>query len=697
MGVEEEKEGPKDGITEESEKVACITGNVFRPGSIHDMDKREFWMNVLKCPPWVQSVLQFGYRIPFHKIPGPYEEPNNASVRENGPIVEEIIQELISTGVIELVTTKPVCVNPLGLVTKQTTDGVKHRLVLDASRWVNNCINPPVVKLAHLDKALLMTKKNDFQVVFDLKSAYHNVRIADEHVTYLGASVWLKGQKRFFVFKHLPFGLNSAVHAITKLWKPLVAHIHSKGIRMSIYIDDGRVLAASEEEAEKVRQFVYDVVQKAGWQLAMTKSDGPGEASKKKQYLGFEIDTGKMLVTYPSHKLDDFCKMVKEALTKDQIHVKALARVLGKLNSLTPSHGVAARICTKSSYVILESHVESHGWSGLVSWSPEARRELYFFVEIARNFNGSKLLTELTDVRVDAILQNPQSSQTTTGMSSVDTVLVSDSSVVKAAVKYLHGQKSTWTSLYRFDETEMSLSSGARELLAVHKFLQDEKRREELRDANIFWGTDSTNLVAFLTKGSGKPKIQCKIFEILQMLESVNCVLTPVHLYREDERLQQVDYLSKCLDTDNWSIDFNSFKELDAIFHFEVDMFADDKNKRAPVFVSKFYHKDSLAVDAFSIQWSGILWLCPPTSLIIKVINRICSSKCQGVLIVPNWPAADFYCCIFDDIKVLPPFQVVKEFQPFIYQNEGARNTPLLGFTKFTFFALSFDTKNTST
>ena len=249
--------------------------------------------------------MKFGYQIPFLALPEKYEERNNASVRRNQNIAASIVAELAKNKVIEVVATKPTCVNPLGLVTKTISGVITHQLVLDVSRWVNLFTIPAPVRLAHLEKALEITEKGDFQTIFDLKSAYHNVIIAPEHVQYLGASIQMGGKTLYFVFTHLPFGLNCTVRAITKLWKPLTAYLHMQGIRFSIYIDDGRILTKSAEEAERARIFVYETVQNAGWQIAWSKSDKCNESSPVKKYLGFWIDTNSMTVRYLADKWTD--------------------------------------------------------------------------------------------------------------------------------------------------------------------------------------------------------------------------------------------------------------------------------------------------------------------------------------------------------------------------------------------------------
>jgi hypothetical protein len=128
-------------------------------------------------------------------------------------------------------------------------------------------------------------------------------------------------------------------------------------------------------------------------------------------------------------------------------------------------------------------------------------------------------------------------------------------------------------------------------------------------------------------------------------------------------------------------------------FNFEVDLFADSGNKRLPRYVTEFFDPDALAMDAFTIPWNFMAWVCPPVSLITRVIKRVRSSKCQGLLIVPNWPASGFYPQLFSSQGHCKyPFRFIKEFTPYVIQHENCKDTPMFGKTQFTFFALFFDT-----
>lgn len=651
------------------------------------------------------KTLKFGYELPFLENPSKYEERNNKSARDNEEKVREIVFEMIDLGIVEQVDRKPFCINPLGLVTKVKDGKTKFRLVWDASRHLNIILEKQKVKLMHLEKALEITSLNDFQAVFDLKSAYYHIKIREDQSHFLGASITdAKGCPIFFKYLHLPFGLSSAVHVITKLWKPLVAYFTQKKIRFSIYIDDGRIVASSREEAEQALEFVYDTIAKAGWTLEKEKSDTKEEISQVKDYLGFQIDTRSMRVFATPEKMTRMKELLQETLRCEQISVKALARVLGKMISLRPSHGSSVLICSKSSYVCLEEAVAKDGWRSRNECilSQEAKSELRFFLDNLHKLNGHFIQTEARAIRVDSILPNPITNCKYIPFigGSIDKVMVSDASETKIFAYSLSDDCNHQFSVsISLSGEERKLSSGHRELLAVLKTLQTWKATRCSTNMKVFWITDSTNVVAFINKGSNKAHIQKSIFEIVLLMRDLDLEIVPIHLKREDPRVQLADQGSKRKDSDNWSIDNKSFKELHEVFHFEFDLFADSYNRKMKNYASLYYDPNSKLIDAFSANWGdlGMLWICPPIKDLIRVAKRIRSTSCRGVVIIPIWPSSSFYhFFLINHSSSRQPFILERCMKPYIHQNENARNTPLFGVTNFEFAILSFDTTQQS-
>jgi hypothetical protein len=143
------------------------------------------------------------------------------------------IDKLKESGVVKFIDEQPHCVSPLTVATNKAG---KKRLCWDGSRTVNQHIQDKKVTLADLKAALEVTEKGDWQT--DLSRAYHHIKIMNIQTKYLGAAIENEqGQKQYFVFLYLLFGISSAVHCLTKVFKPISLYIAAKGIRHTIFLD----------------------------------------------------------------------------------------------------------------------------------------------------------------------------------------------------------------------------------------------------------------------------------------------------------------------------------------------------------------------------------------------------------------------------------------------------------------------------
>jgi hypothetical protein len=670
----------------------------FEPGNIHKEEFREYWEKELKASRWVMETLRNGYRIPFGETPTEYEERNNASATKNMTVVKQLVAEMIESNIVRVVKEKPICVSPLGLVTRKTEKGVKHRLVFDASRWLNEKIIDQHVKLSHLEKALELTEENDYQATFDLKSAFYHIRIVEDQQKFLGAAIInTNGSKTYFVYKHLPFGLKCAVHGITKIMKPVLAKMSEAGIRATIYIDDGRILGQSREEMGEYLQRTYKILKNSGWIIEISKSDKKENISQKKKYLGFEIDSVKMQVKATDDKIRSTKKAIGDVLGQAEVEVKDLAKVLGKIVSLRPSHGPLARISSRSGSIDVDVHVNNNSkkWEGKLRISQPTKQELLFFMMNCANKNGFPIQNAMRAIRVEKLFKNAivkQNSWPTFGQSHTN-IVISDASETRAAIIELEEDEGKDEELvFQFSEEERKLSSGHRELLSVKKALFHWRNQERMKARRIYWATDSTNVVSFLAKGSSRPHIQADLFEIVGKLLELNSEIIPIHLSREDERIRRADELSKKEDSDDWSIDAKHFNELREEFKLEYDIFASDSNRRLEKYFTEFYSEKSFGTNALAQRWPKRCWMCPPVHLLPTIAKEIRRrTGCEGILTVPMWPTSSFYCLFFDKHEnAKEPFKIVRKIKPYIYQNQGAKGA-LCGKVDFKIAILYFD------
>jgi len=404
-----------------------------------------------------------------------------------------------------------------------------------------------------------------------------------------------------------------------------------------------------------------------------------------------------MTLHLPPRKITKVKDLIESCINSTYVKAKFLAKVLGNVVACSLSHGPIARVCTRSGYCDL-AVTEEQGWNITLSVSRYTVDELRFFLHALELMNGMPIQSNLTDVRVDTFFPSPISKKDFEAQPRhpINASMASDASNFKVACKWLEKDKNkVWT--FTLSELEAGCSSGERELLAVLKCLRHFQMTNPtlVEGLNFIWATDSENLVSFINKGSPKWYLQRKIFEIYQLCKSLKCTLEPLHLLREDERIKQVDGLSKYRDTDNWSIDAKSFEDLHKEFGFDTDAFADSNNARIRRFISKNFEPGSYAVDAFSNPWPGMVWVCPPTSLLKRVAKRIRLSPCKGVVLVPVWPASEFYNDFFSAHgTVKDPFVLIRYISPYIFQNENATDTALFGVTLFKFAVLYFNTLN---
>ena len=81
---------------------------------------------------------------------------------------------------------------------------------------------------------------------FDLENQFFQVRLASETRKYFGFSVPQEsGEPVFYQFTVMAYGCKPAVTIVTRLLQPIKAYLHQLGIKISVYVDDGRIAAST--------------------------------------------------------------------------------------------------------------------------------------------------------------------------------------------------------------------------------------------------------------------------------------------------------------------------------------------------------------------------------------------------------------------------------------------------------------------
>jgi hypothetical protein len=135
------------------------------------------------------------------------------------------------------------------------------------------------------------------------------------------------------------------------------------------------------------------------------------------------------------------------------------------------------------------------------------------------------------------------------------------------------------------------ISKENRELLAVRQSLDyySQSWKSRAQPVNIYWLTDSENLVRFLTKESGKIYIQREIFSVMTICQQLKIRIIPIHLMRDDPRIQIADQGSKISDTDDWSIDDETFQRLNHHYQFTINFICIKQKHKVYKLLFKFF------------------------------------------------------------------------------------------------------------
>jgi hypothetical protein len=512
--------------------------------------------------------------------------------------------------VVKILKEKPNFVSPLTVAARHCIDG---SIKWDGSRGVNKLLAQESVSLSHLQNALELTEKGDLQCKYDLKSAYFHNKIHEHHVKYLGAKFMdEKGEPVYFCFLFMPFGLSSAVRCMTKLFKPIVAYLSSVGIRHTIFIDDGRSLSRTKEDSKREFQTTLDIISKAGWTIKNSKTVPVDGGSTVIEYLGFIIDSEQMSVSLTQEKINSIRQSVADIVQsrERQVGAKTVAKMLGKMSSAELALGPFSLIMARLAYGELDKAVQERGWRATLRLSDEAIGSLQDFFKNLGKFNGYPIRSAGTAVSVMSILGPPSGHMKTSiipnHIKSVPEEIWCGDASDYAVCDSIKSTKNHYF-IGCLSNSEMSLSSGHLELLTVKYALQAHLSLtgpwETAR--TLYWVTDSSNLVAFLMKGSSKTPIQKEVLEVFRIAKQLHIWLVPIHLLQEDPHIKVADAGSKCPDTDDWSIDPESFGWIQNNFEkFTIDLFADESNHK----VERFYSHlcpSSLGIDAFCHSWDN--------------------------------------------------------------------------------------------
>ena len=311
------------------------------------------------------------------------------------------------------------------------------------------------------------------------------MKIYELHQQYLVFSLPGKEEgdpDRFLVFLVMPFGLASAVKCITRVTMPLCCYLASKGIRHSIYIDDGNTLARMLVLVLVHLAIVLETLEKAGFIISKKKTDTADTVGQIKIYLGFVIDSKKTEVRVTAEKIQDVRKAISQVTEGNgpSVKVRQVAKAIGKLVAMEAAMGPVVQLLSRAAQAEL-AQVTEKSWNVYMQLSHKAKEGLVQMAEVFEEYNGYPIKNVVTVRRLDTLVDASNETadkEAPPALLRIDgkqpIVMAGDASAIATCALQVDQEAKDFNQTL-LQEKERTLSSGHRELLTVLRALQQDE------------------------------------------------------------------------------------------------------------------------------------------------------------------------------------------------------------------------------
>ena len=549
-----------------------------------------------------------GYKIKFRKIPKQSFFDHKATSRViNIKLIKQEVKSLLNKGaIVKCRRTKGQVVSPFFTVTKP--DG-SQRFIINLKR-LNKYIVAPHFKMEDLRTATRLISPGDYIATIDLQDAYFAVPVHRTSQKYLT----FKFQNNYFRFTCLPFGLCTSPYIFTKILKPVLKLLRSRGFMSVAYLDDLLCIANTFEECVINVSETINLLQSLGFIINFKKSNLT--PSRNSKYLGFILDTENSLLKLTNKKKENLLSTLKSLLILNDCKIKVLARLLGKLVAACPAIKYGWLYTKSLESEKLKALERSKGnYKAIMFLSKEIKEDLCWWIN---NIPGSS-----KSFKVESYAKTIYTDASDGGWGATDKV----------------------NEFFGFwNKQEISTHINYKELLAIKYALKE--IADNMKNCNLLLRVDNTTAIAYLNRMGG---VRIKKFNLLaksiwQWAEKRNIFLRASYI--ESKENKDADRLSRILNKDaEWELGPQFYNEIIQTFGLpDVDIFASKVNKKCERYFSWMPDREALAIDAFTVSWNDIYFYAfPPFILVLKTLHKIQQELAEGIMVVPKWPNQPWY------------------------------------------------------
>ncbi|KAH9640446.1 hypothetical protein HF086_018112 [Spodoptera exigua] len=557
--------------------------------------------------PMILSYIK-GYKIPFSRLPFQTVPPKvpKYSESEKAHLIEAI-DNLLSLGAISKCKARSdQYLSNIFLIPKPNE---KMRFILNL-KSLNQFINTSHFKLEDLRTVLKLISRNSYLCTIDLKDAYYLIKIDKDYRKYLR----FQFEESIYEFNILPFGLNTAPFVFTKVMKPVIRLLRTRGYLSTIYLDDICIIGHDHETCSNNLQETRRLLISLGFIINKEKSNfSPNHSCT---YLGYILDTKRFEVRLPKEKIKRIKLEIKRISLLKQCKIRTFASFVGLLVSACPA-------------------VE-YGWL----YTKLFERYKYLSLKNTNN-NYEAVMTIPKTLKSDFQWWNNaiDHSSCKIKIDNYDLVIFSDASTTGWGVACGDQRAS---GLWNDDEIKQHINY--LEIMAAYIGLKIFAK--DMSNSQILLRIDNTTAISYINRMGGIqfPHLTHVTKQLWQWCEYKSLYVFASYI-RSSENFE-ADQESRRLHPDiEWQLADYAYHKIEATFGSpDIDLFASRLNNKCQRYVSWHRDPDAYAVNSFTISWSDFYFYAfPPFTMILKSLRKILLDRAEGIMVVPHWPTQPWY------------------------------------------------------